>query len=61
VTVDYINPEHEWPDVANLGVALTERLAIYPQYVRAGWYSTALAPLIGELADEEGFRKRETR
>ncbi len=61
VTVDYINPEHEWPDVADLGVGLTERLAIYPQYVRAGWYSTALAPLIGELADEEGFRKRKTR
>jgi 7,8-didemethyl-8-hydroxy-5-deazariboflavin synthase len=58
VTVDYINPEHAWPDVADLGVALTERLAIYPQYVRAGWYSEALAPLIGELADKDGFRKK---
>jgi len=57
VTVDYINPEHVWPDVADLGVALTERLPIYPQYVRAGWYSEALAPLIEALADERGFRK----
>jgi FO synthase subunit 1 len=61
VTVDFINPEHEWPDVAVLGVGLTERLPIYPQYVRAGWYSTTLAPLVGELADAEGFRKRTTR
>jgi FO synthase subunit 1 len=60
VTVDYINPEHAWPDVANLGIALTERLAIYPQYVRAGWYSEALAPLIGKLADERGFRRKKT-
>jgi FO synthase subunit 1 len=61
VTVDFINPAHEWPDVADLGVGLTERLPIYPQYVRAGWYSTTLAPLVGELADAEGFRKRTTR
>jgi FO synthase subunit 1 len=60
VTVDYINPEHAWPDVADLGIALTERLPIYPQYVRAGWYSEALAPLIGELADDRGFRRKTT-
>jgi FO synthase subunit 1 len=46
--------------VANLGIALTERLPIYPQYVRAGWYSEALAPLIGKLADERGFRRKKT-
>jgi FO synthase subunit 1 len=57
VTVDYINPERAWPDVADLGVALAERLAIYPAYVRAGWYSSKLTPLIGELADENGFRR----
>ncbi len=55
VTVDYINPEHAWPDVADLGLTLRERLPLYPQYVRAGWYSTALAPLVASLADAEGF------
>ncbi|MGZ4882858.1 MAG: 7,8-didemethyl-8-hydroxy-5-deazariboflavin synthase subunit CofG [Halobacteriota archaeon] len=55
VTVDYINPEHAWPDVTGLGVTLRERLPLYPQYVRAGWYSAALAPLIASLADAEGF------
>jgi len=56
VTIDFINPEHAWPDTARLGVALKERLPLYPQYVRAGWYSETLAPLIHELADECGFR-----
>jgi FO synthase subunit 1 len=57
VTIDYINPERAWPDVAGLDVALTERLPIYPAYIRGGWYSEKLAPLIRELAGEDGFRK----
>jgi len=57
ITVDYINPEHEWPDIASIGVELTERLPIYPQYVRGGWYSETLAPLIADLSDECGFRR----
>jgi FO synthase subunit 1 len=57
ITVDYINPEHEWPDITRMGFELTERLPIYPQYVRGGWYSETLAPLITELADERGLRR----
>ncbi len=57
ITVDYINPEHEWPDITRMGFELTERLPIYPQYVRGGWYSETLAGLITELADERGLRR----
>ena len=57
ITVDYVNPEHEWPDIASMGLELTERLPIYPQYVRGGWYSETLAPLITKLADECGLRR----
>jgi FO synthase subunit 1 len=57
ITVDYVNPEHEWPDIASMGLELTERLPIYPQYVHARWYSETLAPLITELADERGLRR----
>jgi len=59
-TVDYINPSTHGQIWQTLGIALTERLPIYPQYVRAGWYSEALAPLIGALADERGFRRETT-
>jgi FO synthase subunit 1 len=57
ITVDYVNPQHDWPDIARMGLELTERLPIYPQYVRGEWYSETLAPLIAYLADECGFRR----
>jgi FO synthase len=41
LTIDHINPEHAWPQVADLrkatedmGCALRERLTIYPGYIR---------------------------
>ncbi|MGZ4921709.1 MAG: 7,8-didemethyl-8-hydroxy-5-deazariboflavin synthase subunit CofG [Halobacteriota archaeon] len=58
VTVDYINPEHAWPDITRLGVTLRERLPLYPQYVRARWYSAPLMPLVASLADAEGFARQ---
>jgi len=54
VTVDYINPEHPWPELERLreitqGYRLRERLCIYPQYIRKGWFDPALTPLIMDL------------
>ena len=61
-TIDYINPESPWPDIRKLqdmvGIPLRERLPIYPQYVKKKWYSKEIAPLIRELSDAEGFRKK---
>jgi FO synthase subunit 1 len=58
-TIDYINPECAWPNLKELEsiTPLRERLPIYPQYVKKGWYSSELAPLIFRLSDVEGFRK----
>ncbi len=62
VTKDYVNPEAPWPEIEELkrlteevGLRLRERLPIYPEYVRRGWYHANLADVIEELADEEGF------
>lgn len=62
LTIDWINPEAEWPDVrdlqAKLGdIPLRERLPIYPQYVRKGWYSPGISGLLERLSDREGYRK----
>ncbi|CAD6495167.1 MAG: FO synthase subunit 1 [Candidatus Argoarchaeum ethanivorans] len=61
VTIDYINPEAAWPNARELadaaGVPLRERLPIYPRYIKAGWYSKEIKPLIDRLADKDGFRK----
>ncbi len=59
ITIDYINPEEPWPEIAELKakLPLRERLPIYPKYVRKKWYSRHIAPLIDRLSDAEGFRK----
>jgi len=61
-TIDWINPEAEWPDVEKLkimtrDIPLKERLPIYPQYIRRGWYSKQLGGLINSLTNSEGYRK----
>jgi len=57
VTRDYVNPEAPWPEVAALGATceaegfvLRERLAIYPEYVRAEFLDPALAGPVDRLA-----------
>ena len=65
LTIDHINPEHEWPTIeelkAKLGkyAVLRERLPIYPGYIKKGWFSTQIGPLIRQLAGDDGYRKTE--
>lgn len=64
VTIDHINPEHEWPALEKLrkdigpNNTLRERLPIYPRYVVNNWFSEEIRPLIGLLAGTDGYRKR---
>jgi FO synthase subunit 1 len=63
-TIDYINPESPWPREEELrrSIApfeLRERLPIYPRFIKKGWYSEEVRPLIERYADEEGLRKRD--
>ena len=60
-TIDYINPESPWPREEELRRKITpyelrERLPIYPQFIKKGWYSEEIKPLIERYADEDGFR-----
>ena len=64
VTVDHVNPEAPWPQLARLreatesrGLALVERLAIYPEYVADldRWADPRMARFIRAQADSEGF------
>jgi FO synthase subunit 1 len=63
LTIDWINPEAEWPDVKDLQgklkpILLRERLPIYPQYVKKEWYPNRIGGLIEQLSDTEGYRKQ---
>ncbi|HTY51766.1 MAG TPA: 7,8-didemethyl-8-hydroxy-5-deazariboflavin synthase CofG [Methanomicrobiales archaeon] len=57
VTPDYINPEHPWPAVEELrrvarDATLRERLCIYPQFIRQGWYHPSIEALIRRLEQQ---------
>jgi len=63
LTIDWINPEAEWPDVKDLQrklnpILLRERLPIYPGYVKKMWYSDRISELIEQLSDTDGYRKK---
>lgn len=63
LTIDWINPEAEWPDVKDLQrklnpILLRERLPIYPRYVKKMWYSGRIGELIEQLSDTDGYRKK---
>jgi FO synthase subunit 1 len=54
LTIDYVNPEHPWPEEDALrrsagNYTLQERLCIYPQFIAKGWFSNELEPLIKRL------------
>ena len=68
LTKDFINPEAPWPEVARLrddtaeaGLDLSERLALYPEYVvdAERWLHAPLVGRVRDLADEDGFVRRE--
>lgn len=68
VTEDHVNPERPWPQLETLarrtaaaGKVLTERLAIYPSYVRAAdvWLDGKLAPAVRRASDTTGFARED--
>ena len=65
LTSDFINPEKPWPHIESLaertaaeGFKLTERLAIYPEFVhRSGFLDPSLASRVRSMADERGYAR----
>jgi len=67
VTMDHVNPEAPWPEVARLeaicaahGRPLVERLTAYPRFVTGaedGWLHAKLRPAVLKLADSEGLAR----
>ena len=63
LTIDYINPEAPWPQIAALAAAtaaaggrLRERLAIYPEFIaRPGFVPAALRQRVADYVDGAGL------
>jgi FO synthase len=68
VTVDHVNPEAPWPEVAALeratesrGLRLAPRLPIYPEYVDEldRWVDPGVAPFVLRRADADGLARED--
>jgi 7,8-didemethyl-8-hydroxy-5-deazariboflavin synthase len=62
LTIDYINPDHPWPEFSRLreiaqGFSLRERLCIYPSFIARGWFHPRLSDLVLRL--QHDMKKRE--
>jgi FO synthase len=66
VTPDYVNPEAPWPHLERLaretareGKVLTQRLTVYPDYVRRldAWVADPLRTAVLQGSDAEGFAR----
>jgi FO synthase len=60
LTPDHVNPERPWPQIDELtrqtaagGFELTERLTIYPPYIREPWLDPRVAAHVAALADPQ--------
>ncbi len=69
ITPDYINPNHDWPDLNKLKkeinqktpFSLKKRLPIYPEYVEEKWIPDNLQCILEEVISEEfmdDYKKR---
>jgi FO synthase len=66
VTIDHVNPEAPWPEIAALagecaaaGRPLVERLTVYPGYALHGaeWLDPKLAKVVRRMSDGEGLAR----
>jgi 7,8-didemethyl-8-hydroxy-5-deazariboflavin synthase CofG subunit len=64
VTIDFINPQHEWPEILKLnescsrvGFKLLERLTVYPRFInkRSEYLDPGLRERILSMAGHDGF------
>ena len=68
VTIDHVNPEAPWPQIASLahrtasaGKSLVPRLTLYPRYLEQHktWLDPTVAPPALRLADATGFARED--
>ena len=68
VTIDHVNPEAPWPEIAQLqavtaryGHALTERLAIYPSFAREAdrWVCADMQSALLKCRDADGYARED--
>ena len=64
-TIDWVNPDHLWPDLNNLekitsssGQFLKKRLPVYPSFINNEWLSTPVFEKVSNVIDNNGYPKQ---
>ncbi len=70
VTIDFINPEHAWPDIEKLrtscikvGYKLSERLTVYPKYIKSSerFLNTTVSEKIEKILQANVIQKSNSK
>jgi FO synthase len=63
-TIDWVNPDHLWPDIENLknltiksGQSLIKRLPVYPKFINNEWLSPRVLEKVSNVIDKDGYPK----
>lgn len=64
-TIDWVNPDHLWPDIEKLeklsqvsGQTLIKRLPVYPNFINNEWLSPPVLEKVSNVIDEDGYPKQ---
>ena len=64
LTIDWVNPDHLWPDldklnteVINSNQILKKRLPVYPRFIEKEWLNDAMFEKINNIIDTNGYPK----
>lgn len=64
LTIDWVNPDHLWPDLEKLKIEvlnsnqiLKKRLPVYPRFIEKEWLNEAMFEKINNIIDTDGYPK----
>ena len=64
LTIDWVNPDHLWPninklklDVSSTGQVLKKRLPVYPEFIKKEWLNSKIYEKVNNIIDTDGYPK----
>ena len=64
LTIDWVNPDHLWPNIDKLkkdtsvtGQVLKKRLPIYPEFIKKEWLNDEIFEKVNNIIDTDGYPK----
>ena len=63
-TIDWVNPDHKWPNLIELKNVIKQtdqnlipRLPVYPSYINKDWLSPSIYEKVSNVVNENGYPK----